>query len=86
MDKLAAKRAKQVRISTEEVLLELEEEGEPITAGSNDKFDDLICEEKQRDKWEGDGMFSDDNTPSTSHASAYVTVCLNSCDQSDSEV
>ena len=61
-------RAKRVKLSTEEVLLELEEEGEPITAGSDDEFDDIICEEKERDEWEGNGMLSEDNIPSTSHA------------------
>ena len=45
--------AKRVRLSTEDVLLELENEDEPMTAGSDDEFDDITCEEKERDEWEG---------------------------------
>ena len=48
MEKPAAKR---VRLSTEDVLLELENDDEPVTAGSDDKFDDITCEEKERDEW-----------------------------------
>ena len=68
MDKPAAKRAKRAMLSTEEVLLELEEDGdEPVTAGSDDEFEDMICEERERDEWEGDDIFST-NIPSTSYA------------------
>ena len=37
--------AKRVRLSTEDVLLELE--NEEMTAGSDDEFDDITCEERQ---------------------------------------
>ena len=42
---------KRMRLSTQDVLHELEKDEEPITAGSDDEFDDLICEEKERDEW-----------------------------------
>ena len=48
MEKPAAKR---VRLSTEDVLLELGNEDEPMTAGSDDEFDDITCEEKEREEW-----------------------------------
>ena len=44
MEKPAAKR---VRLSTRDVLLELENEYEPMSAGSDDEFDDITCEERQ---------------------------------------
>ena len=31
----------------EDVLLELENEDEPMTVGSDDEFDDITCEERQ---------------------------------------
>ena len=49
---------KWVRLSTEDVLLELENEDEPVCEGSDDEFDDMICEEKQRDEWGGIDGFS----------------------------
>ena len=39
--------AKRVRLSTEDVRLELEDEDVLITAGSDDEFDDITCEERQ---------------------------------------
>ena len=39
---------KRMRLSTQDVLHELEKDEEPITAGSDDE---LICEEKERDEW-----------------------------------
>ena len=47
MEQPAAKRA---RLSAEEVLLELEEDDdEPMFPGSDDEFEDLVCDEKRRD-------------------------------------
>ena len=44
MDQPAAKR---VRISVEEVLLDLEDDDdEPMFPGSDDEFKDLVCDEK----------------------------------------
>ncbi|ETW93837.1 MAG: hypothetical protein ETSY2_50725 [Candidatus Entotheonella gemina] len=38
----------------EDVLLELENnEDEPMMAGSDDEFDDILCTEKERDEWGG---------------------------------
>ena len=45
MDKPAAKR---VRLSTEDVLLELENEDEPVCDSSDDELDYMICEEKRK--------------------------------------
>ena len=43
-------RAKRSRLSVDEVLLELEEEeGEPVTAGSDDEFEDMACVQRKRD-------------------------------------
>ena len=47
MEQPAAKRA---RLSAEEVLLELEDDDdEPMFPGSDDEFEDLVCDEKRRD-------------------------------------
>lgn len=41
---MAEQVAKGSRLSLDEVLLELdEEEGERMTAGSNDEFEDMLC-------------------------------------------
>ena len=43
-------RAKRSRLSVDEVLIELEEEeGEPVTAGSDDEFEDMACVQRKRD-------------------------------------
>ena len=51
---MAQPATKRARLSAEEVLLELEnDEEETFTAGSDDEFPDMICEEKERDEWGG---------------------------------
>ena len=47
MDEPAAKRS---RLSVEEVLLDMEDDDdEPMFPGSDDEFEDLVCDEKRRD-------------------------------------
>ena len=46
MEQPAAKRA---QLSAEEVLLELEDDDEPMFPGSDYEFEDLVCDEKRRD-------------------------------------
>ena len=51
---MAEPAAKRPRLSMEDVLLELENnEDEPMMAGSDDEFDDILCTEKERDEWGG---------------------------------
>ena len=49
-DEPAAKRA---RLSMEDILMELENDDEPMMSGSDDEFEDIVCTEKGRDEWGG---------------------------------
>ena len=37
----------------EDVLMELENDDEPMISGSDDEFEDIVCTEKERDEWGG---------------------------------
>ena len=50
---MAEPKAKRPRLSMEDVLLELENDDEPMMVGSDDEFDDILCTEKERDEWGG---------------------------------
>lgn len=62
MDEPVAKRA---RLSMEDVLIELDnDDDEPMMPGSDDKFKDILCTEKERDEW---GGIDRDNYPSDNY-------------------
>ena len=75
MDQHISKRA---RLLADEVLMELEQEDdEPMMVGSDDEFDDIIYEEKERDEWGAIEIETAENTayPHTTPLS-HTPACL----------
>ena len=60
---------KRLRLSTEEVLWELDDEDDPMMAGSDDEFDDITCTEKERDEYGAvEQDITEEPNPSLSHS------------------